>query len=146
LDVFSNHSKYGFPLVSVAVARQLMHSLHLKHPLASSVTLMALYPAYNLPPVSTDLVSIAMLTTACLKEESKQSKVLADVLVPSIMRLLNQTPPIPPSKVIRYGEDREPAWLAGTLAKIEEALKKQGRGHKWLHAWRERSGHLAPAS
>jgi hypothetical protein len=143
--VFSNHSKYGFPLASTAVARQLMHSLHLKHPLASSVTLMALYPIYNLPPVSTDLVSSTMLTIACLNQESKQSKVLVDVLVPSVKRLLQKAPPIPPSKPIRHSEDREPVWLARTLAKIEEALKKKGQDYRWLHEWRERSGHLAPA-
>ena len=123
-----------------------MHSLHLKHPLASSVTLMALYPAYNLPAISTDLVSSTMLVTACLSQESKQSRILADALLPSVQGLLKKTPPIPPSKSVRYGEDREPFWLAGTLTKIEEALQKQGRDYKWLHEWRERSGHLAPAS
>ena len=123
-----------------------MHSLHVKHPLASSVTLMALYPAYNLPPISTDLVSSAMLTTACISQESKQSQVLIDALLPSIKRLLKNTPPIPPSKPIRHDEDREQFWLARTLAKIEKALEKQGRDHQWLHEWRERSGHLAPAS
>ncbi|KAF9652559.1 hypothetical protein BDM02DRAFT_3089170 [Thelephora ganbajun] len=146
LDVFSNHSKYGFPLASVAVGRQLMHSLHLKHSLASSVTPMALYPAYNLPPISTDLVSSTMLVTACLNQDSKQSKVLVDVLLPSIKRLLKNTPPTPPSKPIRYSEDREPFWLARTLAKIEEALQKRGGDHQWLREWRERSGHLAPTS
>ena len=123
-----------------------MHSLHLKHPLASSVTLMALYPAYNLPPVSADLVSSTMLTTACLSQESKQSKVLVDVLLPSIKGLLKSTPPIPPSKPICHSGDREAFWLARTLAKIEEALQKQGREHQWLHEWRERSGHLTSAS
>jgi len=145
LDVFSNHSKYGFPLASIAVARQLMHSLHLKHPLASSVTLMALYPAYNLPPISTDLVSSAMLATACLSQESKQSKVLTEALLSSIKHMLRTTPPIPPSKPIRRSEDREQFWLARTLAKIEEALQKQGQDNQWLHEWRERSGHLTPA-
>jgi len=146
LDVFSNHPKYGFSLTSVVVARQLMHSLHIKHPLSSSVTLMALYPAYNLPPISADLVSSAMLATACLGQESKQSKVLIEVLLPSIKRLLEATPPTPPSKPIRHGEDREQFWLARTLAKIEEVLQKQGWDYQWLHEWRERSGHLATAS
>lgn len=146
LDVFSNHSKYGFPLRSVAAARQLMHSLHLKYPLASSVTLMALYPAYNLPPVATDLVSSAMLATACLNQEGKQSKVLVDALIPAVQQLLKNTPPAPLTKVIRYPEDREPAWLAGTLAKIEKTLEKQGQDYLWLREWRERSGHLVPAS
>jgi len=107
---------------------------------------MALYPAYNLPAISTDLVSSTMLVTACLSQESKQSRVLADALLPSVKHLLKKTPPTPPSKPIRHSEDREPFWLAGTLAKIEETLQKQGRDYKWLHEWRERSGHLAPAS
>ena len=106
---------------------------------------MALYPAYNLPPIATDLVSSAMLVTACLTQESKQSKVLTEVLLSSIKHLLRTTPPIPPSKPIRHSEDREQFWLAGTLAKIEEALQKQGRDNQWLHEWRERSGHLEPA-
>ena len=106
---------------------------------------MALYPAHNLPPISTDLVSSAMLATACLSQESKQSKALIDVLIPSIRRLLKTTPPTPLSKPIRHSEDREQFWLARTLTKIEEALQKQGRDHQWLHEWRERSGHLAPA-
>ena len=122
-----------------------MHSLHLKHPLTSSVTLMALYPAYNLPPFSNDLVSSTMLTAACLEQESKESKILVGALLPSIKSLLSKTPPIPPSKPIRYSEDREPFWLARTLAKIEETLEKQGRDYRWLHEWRERSGHLVPA-
>ena len=87
-----------------------------------------------------------MLATACLGQESKQSRVLADALLPSIKRLLDETPPIAPSKPIRHSEDREPFWLARTLAKIEETLQKQGRDYQWLREWRERSGHLAPAS
>jgi len=146
LDVFSNHSKYGFPLTSVSAARQLMHALHLKHPLASSVTLMALYPAYNLPPVSADLASSTMLATACFNQENKQSKILIDVLIPSIKRLLKNTPLTPPSKPIRYSEDREQFWLARTLSKVEEGLQKRGRDYQWLREWRERSGHLAPTS
>lgn len=103
---------------------------------------MALYPAYNLPPVSADLVSSTLFTTACLNQESKQSKVLVDILIPSVKRLLQNAPPIPLSKSIRHSEDREPVWLARTLAKIEEALKRQGQEYGWLHEWRERSGHL----
>ena len=106
---------------------------------------MALYPAYNLPPISTDLVSSAMLATACLSQESKQSKVLTEALLESVKHLLRTTPPIPPSKSIRHSEDREQFWLARTLARIEEALQKQGRDNQWLHEWRERSGHLTPA-
>lgn len=146
LNVFSNHSKYAFPLASIGTARQLMHSLHLKHPLASSVTLMALFPAYNLPPVSADLVSSAMLTRACLNQKSKESKVLEGVLIPSIKRLLDETPPIPLSTSVRHSEDREQVWLARTLAKIEEALKERGQDYLWLYRWRERSGHLEPTS
>lgn len=115
---------------------------------------MALYPAYNLPPISTDLVSSAMLAAACLQQESKQSKVLLDVLLPSIRNLLKDTPPIPASKPIHYSEDREPFWLARTLERIEDGLRRlddsqwlgKWRGdYQWVHEWRVRSGHFTSA-
>ena len=90
-----------FPLTSVAVVRRLMHSLHLRHPLPSSVTLAALYLVYNLSPISTDFVSSTMLATACLSQEFKQSKVLVGVLLPLIKCLLKNTSPTPPSKPIQ---------------------------------------------
>lgn len=144
LQVFSNHSKYGLPLNSISAARQLMHSLHVEHPLSSSMTLVALYKIYNLPPVSTDLVSAAMLTSACFKANSKQSNIVANALVPSLKNMILESPPIPlPPKGAERAQNKETAWLARTLFKIEKALEKQNVDYQWLRDWRTQSGHLS---
>jgi hypothetical protein len=66
LQVFGDHSKYALPL-SLPAARHLLHSLHSKHPVQCAIAASALYRLYDLPPVSTDLVSCSLLTSACLK-------------------------------------------------------------------------------
>jgi hypothetical protein len=66
LQVFGDHSKYALPL-SLPAARHLLHSLHSKHPVQYTIAASALYRVYNLPPVSTDLVSCSLLASACLK-------------------------------------------------------------------------------
>jgi len=144
LQVFSNHSKYGFPLNSISAARQLMHSLHVEHPLSASMTLVALYKIYNLPPVSTDLVSTAMLASACFKTNSKQSNIVANALVPSLRNMIVESPPIPlPPKGSERAMKKETAWLARTLFKVEKALEKQNAEYQWLRDWRIQSGHLS---
>lgn len=121
-----------------------MHSLHVEHTLSASITLVALYKVYNLPPVSTDLVSTAMLASACFKANSKQSDVVANALVPSLKNMISEAPPIPlPPKGADRAKNKEIAWLARTLFKVERALKKQNADYQWLRDWREQSGHLS---
>jgi hypothetical protein len=147
LNVFGNHPKYGFPITSLPVARHLMHSLHVEHPLSSTITLVALYRVYNLPSVSTDLVSASMLASACFKNNTSQSNTVARALVPSLQNIIKETSPIPlPPKGAERAKEKEKAWLARTLAKIEKALVKQSLDYRWLRDWRERSGHLSIAA
>ncbi|KZT09091.1 uncharacterized protein LAESUDRAFT_722793, partial [Laetiporus sulphureus 93-53] len=143
LNVFSDHSKYGFDLPSLPVARNLLYALHDEHPLQETITLSALFGVYKLQPISSDLVSCAMLTLACFKHASPESLVIAREMVPHLQALLANTDPrsqaLPPVRVT--DEDREKAWLAVTLAKIEEELQKHGIEYRWLRRWREDSGH-----
>lgn len=123
-----------------------MHSLHVEHPLSSAITLVALYKVYNLPPVSSDLVSTAMLASACFKSNTEHSLVVANALVPALKTLIAETSPIPiPPKGAERANNKETAWLAWTLSKIEKALVKQKEETGWLRDWRERSGHLSIA-
>ncbi|TCD64021.1 hypothetical protein EIP91_004655 [Steccherinum ochraceum] len=153
LQVFTDHPKYGLDLASISAARRLLHSLHLAHPLADSITVGALYRVYNLPPLSSDLVSCAMLTSACFKNNTAESVAVADGLLPNLRKLLENTPPKEMALPAREDpwlrartESKEKAWLAWTLAKIEKALEKQEKDFAWLREWRTASGHLQAAA
>jgi len=147
LKVFSNHTKYGFDLSSIQAGRHLLHSLHVEHPIQETITLAALYKVYNLPAISSDLISCAMLTSACFKEGSEQSLVVAKAMVPSLREMLEKTDAKEWALVEKGQPERarlevkEKAWLAWTLAKIEKALSKQGEEFEWLRRWRESVGH-----
>ncbi|THH31419.1 hypothetical protein EUX98_g2758 [Antrodiella citrinella] len=143
LQVFTDHPKYGLDLATLPAARRLLHSLHVEHPLADSITVSALYKIYNLPPISSDLVSCAMLASACFKHNTPESVAVANELVPSLRALLERTPPqgmtlpVKEDKAARARtEAKEKAWLAWTLGKIEKALAKQGEDFAWLRQWR----------
>ena len=140
-------------LATLPAARRLLHSLHVQHPLSDSITLSALYKVYNLPALSSDLVSCAMLTSACFKNNSPEAVTVAKGLVPNLRKLLESTPPeqmaLPAmeNKALRARtEEKEKAWLAWTLAKIEKALQKQGEEFSWLREWRTASGHVPTAA
>ena len=93
LQVFSDHPKYGFDLSSPTAARHLLHSLHIQHPLSSSITLVALYKLYDLPPISQDLVTCSLLTSACYNDNTQASLVVAKSLVPELKKLLQEKSP-----------------------------------------------------
>jgi len=151
LKVFSDHPKYGFDLCSLPAARRLLHSLHVEHPLQDTITLAALFRVYNLPAISSDLVSCAMLTSACFKHGTRESLAIAREMIPALKTLLQKVEPktmqLPTKSVERARDEaREKAWLAWTLTKIEKALKKEGSDNSWLRQWREGSGHAQVAT
>ncbi|KAI0927540.1 hypothetical protein AcV5_008052 [Taiwanofungus camphoratus] len=146
LKVFSDHPKYGFDLCSQTAARRLLHSLHVEHPLQDSITLAALFRIYNLPPISSDLVSCAMLTSACFKHGTRQSLAIAHEMVPHLKGLLEKVEPQTmqlsrESMERAKNTEKEKTWLAWTLTKIEKALQKEGSDCSWLSQWRKDSGH-----
>lgn len=149
LQVFADHTKYGVDLPNQSAARQLLHSLHSEHPLQQSITLSALLAVYKLPSISDDLVSCAMLTSACFKANTPQSITVAKALVPSLQDLLAKNKPkkwrYPAEPSVR-NESKHLAWLVWTLAKVEKALTKQNQPYDWLRKWREQSGHTQIAT
>ena len=149
LQVFADHSKYGIDLPHAQAARQLLHSLHNEQPLQESITLSALLAAYKLPPVSEDLVSCAMLTSACFKASTPESLAVANALVPALQGLLAKADPAswtyPTDPAVR-NTSKHLTWLTWTLTKIEKALAKQNQPVDWLRTWREQSGHAQIAA
>ena len=124
--------------------------MHVEHPLENSILLSALYGVYKLPAISSDLVSCAMLASACFKAKTEESLVVANALVAELKGLLKKTPP----QTMAYPEDpstknlkgnKEKGWLRWTLLKIERALEAQQEPVSWLRSWREASG-AVPAS
>ncbi|EPQ58572.1 hypothetical protein GLOTRDRAFT_137249 [Gloeophyllum trabeum ATCC 11539] len=72
LEVFSDYQKHSLSLpaapASQRAVHQFLHSLQQEHPVAKVVQAAALFGPYKLPPVTSDLVSCAMLTSACLRD------------------------------------------------------------------------------
>ncbi|PSR87341.1 hypothetical protein PHLCEN_2v5158 [Hermanssonia centrifuga] len=145
--LFSDHPKYGMDL-NPAAGRQLLHDLHVEHPLSESITLSALYSIYALPSISGDLISCALLTSACYKTATKESLVVARALTQSLQALLDKEDPKAYAYPVNHYErsqNKEKAWLTWTLTKIEKALEKHKQPYDWLRQWRERSGHVQVA-
>lgn len=115
------------------------------------MTVAALFGVYKLPPISSDLISCAMFTAACLKQHTTQSLVIAREMVPQLKELLTKTSPkameLPTTgpgwvKV----EAKEKGWAARSLAVIEQALTKEEGDYSWLSKWRQDSGHAQVVS
>ncbi|KAG5652696.1 hypothetical protein H0H81_004081 [Sphagnurus paluster] len=144
LKVYGAYAKYNVPL-SLPGARQLLHSVHVKHPIESVMTAAALYDVYDLPAVSDDLISCAMLMSACFKHNSKDSLVVANALVPHLQELLTATEPAKAETEgpVRSPQEKQNAWVKWALKKVDKALFVQnGQRVDWLSVWREKSGHI----
>jgi hypothetical protein len=147
LDVFGDYAKYNLKL-TLPGARQLLHSLHVEHPLDRVIAASALYSVYSLTPISRDLISCSMLVSACFKHNSDDSLIVAKSLLPHLHSMLNRTKPppensAPPKKSV----DKTDAWLQWTLKKIDKALSIQNNSRaEWLRDWRLRNGHILEPS
>jgi len=125
-----------------------MHSLHVKHPIDTVITLTALYTAYGLPPVTDDLISCSMLVSACFKHNSKESLALANELVPYLKTTLKKTGPLNVSDNPAEKESDKPrVWVKWALKKVDRALyASNGERADWLSVWRAKSGHIPELS
>ncbi|TFK71592.1 hypothetical protein BDN72DRAFT_837489 [Pluteus cervinus] len=151
LKVFGDYAKYQVKL-SLPAARNLLHSVHLIHPMDKVMTASALYGVYGLTPVAQDLVSCSMMIVACWKANTKESNEVARALVPSLKSLLeapeqsstsSATSTLPSLWVPAHA-----AWMKWTLKKVDKVLSIQNNGKReaWLVDWRVRNRHLADAS
>ncbi|KAG5643967.1 hypothetical protein DXG03_009318 [Asterophora parasitica] len=148
LKVYGDYAKYNLPL-SLSAARQLLHSLHVEHPIEHTMTAAALYDVYGLPAVSEDLVSCSILMSACFKHASKDSLKIANALVPQLEELLKlKKPRVAKVEGPVTSPKQKPAiWTKWALKKIDKALFVQkGERVDWLNVWREKSGHIAAPS
>jgi len=147
LTVFNNRPVYRMDL-TLPAARQLLYSLHERQQLSDVVLLAALFPLYNLPAVSSDPVSCALLTSVCLREVnisgSEPAQVIAATLLPPFKQLLSQTPPMP----VSVGGNRflESRWMKDAMLSILDSLAIQGHEGSWVREWCHRSGYNMPST
>jgi hypothetical protein len=142
LTVFNNRPVYRMDL-TLPAARQLLYALHEGRQLSDVVLLAALFPLYNLPAVSSDPISCAILTSACLREVNisgaEPARVMAATLLSPLEQLLSQTPPMPVSLAgNRFLESR---WMKDAMLSILDSLVVEGREASWASDWCSRSGY-----
>ena len=147
LTVFSNRPAYRMDL-TLPAARQLLYTLHEGRQVSDVVHLAALFPLYNLPALSSDPISCALLTSACLREVnisgSEPAQVIAATLLSPFKQLLSQTPPMSLSVVgNRFLESR---WMKDAMLSILDSLVVQGHEAGWVRDWCRRSGYNLPNS
>ena len=136
MSVFSNRPAYRVDLTLVA-ARHLLYALHEKRQLSNIVILAALFPLYNLPALSSDPISCALLVSACLREanssSSKQAWTVAETFLSPLKQVLSQTPPMP----VPVGSNRflESRWMKDAMLGILDSLVVRGHESGWIRAW-----------
>ena len=73
LSVFGNYAKYQLPL-TLPAGRQLLRTYHTTSDLPKLLAVSNLYSVYGLPPAQEDLVSCALITSACLTSANQGSE------------------------------------------------------------------------
>ena len=146
LTVFNNRPVYRMDL-TLPAARQLLYALHEGRQLSDVVLLAALFPMYNLPALSSDPISCALLTSACLREVnisgSEPAQAIAATLLSPFKQLLSQTPPMP----VSVGGNRflESRWMKDAMLSILDSLGVEGHEASWVRDWCRRSGYNLPS-
>ncbi|KAH9958902.1 hypothetical protein BGW80DRAFT_1372378 [Lactifluus volemus] len=146
LTVFSNRPAYRMDL-TLPAARQLLYALHEEHKLSDVATLVALYPLYNLPALSSDPISSALLISACLREArasdpgSRYAWTMAATLLPHFEQLLTETPPIPIPIPIEKNRFQENCWMYHAMLSILESLTVLDQDTSRVTEWCEKSGY-----
>jgi hypothetical protein len=124
-------------------ARQLLYTLHEGRQLSNVVLLAALFPLYNLPALSSDPISCALLLSACLREAntsgSDPARAVAETLLSSFKQLLSDTRPMPvPVGGSRFLESR---WMRDAMLNIYDSLVIHRDDVSWVKDWCHRSGY-----
>ncbi|KAF8891475.1 hypothetical protein CPB84DRAFT_1683312 [Gymnopilus junonius] len=91
ISVFGDYAKYQLTL-TLPAGQWLIYSLisQVSHPLEQLMVATALYTVYELPPVSSDLTSAAMVVAACVADGSDKALGLAEELRPFVEKLLRR--------------------------------------------------------
>jgi len=142
LKVFSNRPAYRMDL-TLAAARHLLYALHEKRQLSNIVILATLFPHYDLPALSSDPISCALLVSACLREAnssgSEPAWTVGEAFLSPLKQLLSQTPPMPvPVEANRFLESR---WMKDAIRSILDSLVVRSHETSWVRAWCYQSGY-----
>jgi hypothetical protein len=119
--------------LTLPTARRLLYALHEERKLSDAITLAALFPLYNLPPLSSDIISFALLLSACLREAqvsgSEHAWTVAATLL-SPFKQLAQTPPMPiPIEKNRF---QEHYWMKHAMLCMLDSLTVLGQDASWV--------------
>jgi len=142
LAVFNQRPAYRMDL-TLPAARRLLYSLHEECQLSDVVTLAALFPMYNLPALSSDPISCALLISACLREVhnsgSEPAWTVATTLLSPFQQLLAQTPPMPVS--VETNRFQENYWMKYAMLNIFDSFIVRGDDASWVREWCMKSGY-----
>jgi hypothetical protein len=130
LTVFSHCPAYRKDL-TLPAARHLLYALHEGRKLSDVITLAALFPAVRrLPPLSSDIISSALLLSACLREVHasgcEHALTVAVTLLSPFKQLLAQSLPMPIS--IEKNRFQEHCWMKHAMLSMLDSLTMQGQG------------------
>ncbi|KAF8811637.1 hypothetical protein BYT27DRAFT_7336091 [Phlegmacium glaucopus] len=120
LEVFGNYAKYNITLTPNA-GRWLIHSIHVNYPFSDLLIAASLFSVYDIS-LAEDLVSLSMITAACLKHNTPQSKAMADLLLPKIKRMAKEKKLTTPLSDVEM--KRQLKWVDWSLTKINKFVKK----------------------
>jgi len=123
--------------LTLAAARHLLYALHEKRQLSNIVILAALFPLDNVPALSSDPISCALIVSACLREANSSSSepawTVAETFLSPLKQLLSQTPPMPvPVGANHFLESR---WMKDAMLSILDSLVVRSHEAGWIRAW-----------
>ncbi|KAF8157216.1 hypothetical protein B0H34DRAFT_770904 [Crassisporium funariophilum] len=121
LEVFGNFAKYNVAL-TLGAAQYLIHSLHVLYPMNDLLVAASLFPVYNLPPISDDLVCASMFAAACIKHDTPQSRQVVEMLLPHIKTMLEK---VDLSQAASLESKQKNKWVSWSLRKVNKAVTKQ---------------------
>jgi hypothetical protein len=129
--------------LTLPAARRLLYALHEGRQLSDVVTLAALFPLYNLPALSSDPISCALLISACLREAhnsgSEPAWTIAATLLSPFQQLLARTPPMPVS--VETNRPQENDWMKYAMLNILDSFIVRGEDASWAREWCMKSGY-----
>jgi len=130
LAVFGDYARYNMPL-TLTGANQLLHSLHLNHPIETLVTAAALYPVYGLPPAGTVVTSASLLAAAYVrvheqkdaaqKEQPEPRNTLLELRT-GLDALISKHGSLKKIRKRMDSRNRECVWTRWSLDKVDKAL------------------------
>jgi hypothetical protein len=131
--------------LTLPAARRLLYALHEERKLSDVVTLAALFPLYNLPPLSSDIISFALLLSACCREAhvsgSEHAWTVAATLLPPFKQLLAQTMPLP----IEKNRFQEHCWMKYAMLSMLDSLTARGQDASWVREGCVKNGYKFPS-